>query len=233
MKNFWAFVSNEKFSVGCTGQTVYVYNHNKELLATFKDIKYAYLPVISPRGDLLAVKSTAGQLAIYSLEKLCLIKKFRFSKIDGGQDSNCCFSPDGNFLYNIEDHTGCGDTCVSVYDTINFSLVKQFLLDDKKTDVYFIEYDIQDKTFYVLGIYRKKSRNDYFVAKLNDGILIDAQSIPENIYDFYESFKTLEIRGFTKKAKEWSHLNYIHYDLTNIENKKFSLSDLLKKYQKN
>ena len=71
------------------------------------------------------------------------------------------------------------------------------------------------------------------MAKLNDGILIDAQSIPENIYDFYESFKTLEIRGFTKKAKEWSHLNYIHYDLTNIENKKFSLSDLLKKYQKN
>ena len=233
MRNFWAFVSNEKFSIGCTGQTVYVYNHNKELLATFKDLKYAYLPVISPRGDLLAVKSTTGQLAIYSLEKLCLIKKFRFSKIDGAQDENFCFSPDGKFLYNIEDYFGNGNTCISIYETTNFSLIQQLFRDIRKMDVWFIEYEMQDNMFYVLGIFRRKNQNDYFVSKLNDGGLIDTRIIPEKIFDFYQGFKSLEAMGFTKKAKEWSLLKYRNYDLKDIEKKKYPLSDLLKKYQKN
>lgn len=37
---------------------------------------------VSPNQDLLVIKSLGGRIAIYSLEKLELIKKFRFSKVD-------------------------------------------------------------------------------------------------------------------------------------------------------
>ena len=100
-------------------------------------------------------------------------------------------------------------------------------------DVWFIEYEMQDNMFYVLGIFRRKNQNDYFVSKLNDGVLIDTRIIPEKIFDFYQGFKSLEAMGFTKKAKEWSLLKYRNYDLKDIEKKKYPLSDLLKKYQKN
>ena len=102
MKNFWGFTTNGKYSVGCTGQTVYLYDKNGNELAKFKDIIYAYTPMISPDGTLFVVKSTEGRLAVYSLETFSLIKKFRFSKVDGAQDDGFCFSPNGKFFINIE-----------------------------------------------------------------------------------------------------------------------------------
>ena len=54
---------------------------------------------VSPNEDLLVVKSSSGSMAIYSLESLELIKKFRFSKIDGSQDDNFMISPDGKYLF--------------------------------------------------------------------------------------------------------------------------------------
>ena len=78
MKNFWSFTGNDKFNIGCTGSTVYIYDKNNKELAKFKDINYAYSSLISPDGDILTIKSTDGKLAIYSLETMSLIKKFRF-----------------------------------------------------------------------------------------------------------------------------------------------------------
>ena len=102
MPKFWSFVGNEKYDVGCTGRTVYVYLKDGTEVARFKDITYAYTPLISPDGRFLVVKSTVGTLAAYSLETLSLIRKFRFSKVDGAQDDGFCFSPDGKFFINIE-----------------------------------------------------------------------------------------------------------------------------------
>lgn len=119
MKNFWSYIDNGKFAVGCTGKTVHVYDSAGTELAKFRDLSYAYLPLFSPDGTLLAVKSTAGLLAFYTLAELRLLKKFRFTPLDGCQDGNMCFSPDGSELYNIE-VSEAGDARITVYSVKNF-----------------------------------------------------------------------------------------------------------------
>ncbi len=117
MRNYWSLVGNGKYQVGCTGQTVYVLDNDGNEIAKFKDLIYAYTPVISPNGDIFVVKTTEGRLAVYSFSPPKLIKKFRFSKVDASQDDNFCFSPDGKELYNIERHV---DSCKN-YIFKNFS----------------------------------------------------------------------------------------------------------------
>jgi sugar lactone lactonase YvrE len=130
MKKFWGYVSNNDFSVGCTGQTVFLYDKDGNELGKFKDIIYGYTPMISPDGTLFIIKSTDGRLAVYSLETFSLIKKFRFSKVDGAQDDGFCFSPEGKFFINIERQKDDLHSAISVYDTTDFSLTKQILLGE-------------------------------------------------------------------------------------------------------
>ena len=70
MPKFWSLISNGKYKVGCTGQTVYIYDQNGTELAKFKDLPYAYTAAFSPKGDIFVVKSTAGRIAVYSLADL-------------------------------------------------------------------------------------------------------------------------------------------------------------------
>ncbi len=79
MKNFWGYATNGEFSVGCTGQTIYLYDKGNNEIKKFKDIIYAYTPAISPDGKLFIVKSTNGTFAAYSLETFRLIKKHRYT----------------------------------------------------------------------------------------------------------------------------------------------------------
>ena len=92
---FWGYVSNEEFSVGCTENTVYLYDKDNTQIAKFSDMDYCSTPMISPSGELFVVKSTEGKFAVYSLESFSLIKKFNNSKIKFSQDAGFCFSPDG------------------------------------------------------------------------------------------------------------------------------------------
>lgn len=64
-KKFWTFIGNDKYDIGLTGSTVYVYDKNGTELATFKDLTYAYNAVISPLGDIFVVKTTDGRMAIH------------------------------------------------------------------------------------------------------------------------------------------------------------------------
>ena len=50
MKKFWSYIENDKYGVGCTGQTVYLYDKNGTELKTFKDLPYAYKSAFSPFG---------------------------------------------------------------------------------------------------------------------------------------------------------------------------------------
>ena len=102
MRSFWSYIKNDKYAVGCTGQTVYVYDNAGAELAKFRDIIYAYMPMFFPNQNKFLVKSTDGRLAVYSLDELRLIKKFRFSKVDCAQDDGFCFSRDGRYFYNLE-----------------------------------------------------------------------------------------------------------------------------------
>ena len=224
MKKFWGYVSNNKFSVGCTGQTVFLYDKDGNELGKFKDIIYGYTPMISPDGTLFVVKSTEGRLAVYSLETLSLIKKFRFSKVDGAQDDGFCFSPDGKFFINIERQKDDLHSAISVYDTIDFSLVNQILLgEDMMLD--HIEFDKATNKYYVLGFMRNADLiiEHGFVAEFEDNQIKNITAISKNEYDFYRSYKSLEMHGFTEKMHRWT---YIDYELQDLKSMNHTLAKL-------
>lgn len=206
MPSFWSYIKNEKYAVGCTGQTVYVYDSNSVELAKFKDLKYAYTPMFSPDGKTLIVKSTEGCLAVYDLDELELIKKFRFSKVAEAQDDGFCFSNDGRLFYNIERQNNSCNSCISVYDTTDFKCVGQYYANDSKFEPSHIECD-NDRLF-VLGF----TRNDKgvfdcgFVAMFNGEELQELRYITETDYRYYWDYKRLELSGFTAKSIEWSEI---------------------------
>lgn len=220
MPKFWSFVGNEKYDVGCTGRTVYVYLKDGTEVARFKDITYAYTPLISPDGRFLVVKSTVGTLAAYSLETLSLIRKFRFSKVDGAQDDGFCFSPDGKYLYNVERHVDSCKTALSVYDTRDFSLIKRVLDDDDKLVIDSIECDAASGETFILGFCRDEATGvaaHYFVGKLDGKTLTDMRYIPSAEHFHYRGYLWMKMTGFTKEACKWLRLNALSDELKSSE----------------
>lgn len=232
MKNFWSYISNGEYCVGTTGQTVYVYNATTgDEIAKFKDIKYAYDAYFSPLKNIFVVKSAEGRLAIYSLEEMKLIKKFRFSKVDGAQDEGCCFSRDGKKFYNIERHDFLHSQ-IAIYNADTFERIGIVDSGDKVEPKH-IEADDSGRVF-VLGFLRTEDEIGRcgFISEFDDYKLLQLYEIPEEEYDFYDEFKDLEIMGFTDKAKKWSGFAYEGKDITGIEDLKYPLVELWEKYAK-
>ena len=202
MRSFWSYITNGKYSIGCTGQTVYLYDENNNEITKFKDIKYAYTPMFSPDGKLFLVKSTDGRLAVYSLETFSLIKKFRFSKVNFSQDDGFCFSPDGSLFLNIERHNGTASLIIAIYNTDDFSLVKQVLLNNNMT-VTHIEYDHSTNDYYVLGFINENR----FVAKFIDYEIKNITYITEKEFEFYLAYKDSQMRGFSTTSFELAGLD--------------------------
>jgi len=204
MKKFWSYIENDTHGVGCTGQTVFVYDKSGNELAKFKDLPYAYRAALSPLGNIFLVKTTEGRLAVYSLENLSLIKKFRYSKVDGAQDDGFCFSSDGKYFINVERQGDSLHSAISVYDTTDFSRKSQLLLGDSMT-VSHIE--LIDGEYYVLGFMRGDDRvlSDCFVGKFENNEIKDTVFISEKEHEFYNDYLDLKIEGFTEKAYEWDH----------------------------
>lgn len=215
-KKFWTFIGNDKYDIGLTGTTVYVYDKNGAELATFKDLTYAYGAVISPLGDIFVVKTTDGRMAVYSFEPLKLVKKFRFSKIDGGQDENMIFSPDGKYFYSIERHTTGSKTLLAKYKTDDFSLVCQLFSNRERFRLSVIEYDKNTDCYYVSGILyspETKMANTWFVGRLVNDELVDVRHVTEREKGFYDAVNRLRIMGYTEKAFQWSAFRYMkEYD---------------------
>lgn len=231
MPSFWSFIGNEKYNIGCTGQTVYLYNKSGEEIKKFKDLPYAYTAAISPKGDIFVVKTTEGRLAVYSFDPPALIKKFRFSKVDASQDDNFCFSSDGTKFYNIERHIDSCETALSIYDTKDFSLKKRILNNDFSVVLSSIEYCSSTEEIYLLGFYRNDDgvAFKYFVSKLKDDRLSDVVLISEREFDFYQAYIDLQMTGFSKKAYDWS---YFDMDVEELTKSDHSLSKLWSYYYK-
>ena len=230
MKKFWGYTSNDKYSVGCTGQTVYLYDTDGNEVGKFKDIIYGYTPMISPDGTLFIVKSADGRLAVYSLETFSLIKKFRFSKVDGAQDDGFCFSPDGKLFFNVERQKDSLHSAISVYTTTDFSLANQILFgEDMMLD--YIEFDKATNAYYVLGFMRDENHviAHGFVAKFENATIKNITAISEKEYEFYRSYKHLEIMGFSEKAYEWA---YIDCELDKLKSMNHTLANLYHHYNK-
>ena len=230
MKNFEGYVSNGKFSVGCTGQTVYLYDKNNIEIAKFKDIIYAYTPMISPDGKIFVVKSTDGRIAVYSLETFSLIKKFRFSKVNGSQDDGFCFSPDGKLFFNIERHKDSLHSAISIYNTLDFSIFHQISLDEKMALSY-IEFDSNTNSYYVLGFLRASDHvfRHGFVAKFEDYQVKNITPISEREYEFYLDYKYSEMKGFASKR---AILSLVGCDYDKLKSMNHTLAKLFSYYNK-
>ncbi len=232
MRKFWSYITNGKYSVGCTGGTVHVYDANGAELAKFKDIRYAYHPIFSPDGSTLLVKSTDDYFVVYSLETLSLKHKVHFSNVGGSQDDGYTFSIDGAYFYNIERHKYSYNHAISIYDTSDFSRINMFFEDDNNTEPNFIEHNSEGNLF-VLGFCRgdKGVKCHNFISKFSaERALTDMYEISYEDYNFYHNFKNLERSGFTDKAKQWSGFIYAGVDMTGMENQSYPLSELWEKY---
>ncbi len=122
MRDYWSLTGNDRYDIGCTGQTVFLLDKKGTEIAKFKDLIYAYDAAISPRGDIFAVNSSEGILAVYSFSPPALQKKFRYAKADWGGGDSFCFSPDGSDFLHIQPYLSCLRTSLAVYDTGSFTL---------------------------------------------------------------------------------------------------------------
>lgn len=232
MRNFAGYAENENFKVGCTGQTTYVYDKDGNELARFKkDILYGYRPMFKPNSNIVVVKSTMDKIAVYDLDSLTLVKKFRFVPVanEGAQDAGMCFSKDGKYFYNIEMRVGL-QTCLAIYNTENFELIKRVFENDKKQSLRFVECDEKTGNIYLLGYMRDDEGifHQPFIAQLENDELINRTNISKEEYRYINGYKDLESHGFTQEKKEWCSLKYDGYDLTDIEKKKIRLADYIK-----
>ena len=230
MRRYWSLIGNDKYNIGCTGQTVYLLDKQDREIAKFKDLPYAYTPGISPKGDIFVVKTGEGRLAVYSFSPPALIRKFRYSKVDGSQDDNFCFSSDGKEFYNIERHIDSTKTALSIYDTSDFSLKRRILDKDFSRVLSGIEYDDKTKSFFLIGYLRNKDgiASKFYVGKLNGNELDDVVSISQNEHDFYLSYIRLKMSGFSEKAYQWS---FFDIELEKLKNANHSLSKLWHYYK--
>lgn len=230
MRNYWSLIGNDKYNIGCTGQTVYLLDKQNAEIAKFKDLPYAYASGISPSGDIFVLKSTEGRLAVYSFSPPTLIKKFRYSIVDGSQDDNFCFSSDGKEFYNIERQIDSLKTALSIYVTSDFSLKKRILDKDYSRVLTGIEYDTETETVFLLGFFRNNdgTASDFFVGKLKDDELDDPIRISRNEHEFYERYLHLKMLGFSETAYKWS---YFDVELEELKNSDHSLSRLWHRYK--
>ena len=204
-KPFVSLISNEHFQLGCTGPTVYVLDSTGNELARFRDMPYAYYTALHPSGDIAAVYSNTGVMAIYSLSELRLINKFRVSAVKDTQtDRVPCFSPDGKYLYHIEGRNGDSlNSRLTIYSTTDYQPVSRLFEQGQKIVFSCIEID-RNGCVYLLGYFRKEKLLDYFVSKLAGQTLQDVQQLDNNTYDFYRSAIFLKQEGFTELSFQWS-----------------------------
>ena len=208
-KKYWTFLETDKYDIGLTGSIVYICDKEGKEKAVFKDLNYAYKGCVSPNQDLLVIKSTEGQMAIYSLDRVELIKKFRFSNVDGSQDDNFIFSPDGKLLFNIERQDSSLKTVLSIYNTQDFSLEKRLFEQDENIGINFIEYDEKSKNYFILGG-RKNAQteqiNESCVCKLVNDNLEEIRSVDSFSAMLLYNAKNVQLAGYTQKSYEWAFI---------------------------
>lgn len=210
MRKFWGFYDNGTYRVGCNGATMYLYDAQDRELAKFRDIPYAYEGAFRPGTSIFLLRSTEGRIAVYDCDERKLLKKFRFSGIDGAQDEGFCFSPDGAYFLNVEKCVPWPHTRLSIYETDSFSPVKRLFEDDGSLSLDNIEYNAADDLYNIL-FYVRDDRGIYdqgYVGELKEDRIVNLQPLESRVYRFLRDYKDLQQRNFTEKSMEWSGLHY-------------------------
>lgn len=210
-KPFVSLIANDRYQIGCTGQTVYVLDATGNELAKFKDMTYAYYSTLHPNGEIAAVYSNNGIMAIYSLSERRLIKKFRVSAVNDTQTGRIpCFSLDGKYLYHIEGKKGdVINSRLSVYSTADYQPVLRLFEKEQKIVLNCMEFDRDTGSCFLLGFFREENRNDYFVAQLIELSLQNVKLLDFATHQFYESAIYIKQTGFTQEAFKWSEFSFM------------------------
>lgn len=227
---FWTYLETDKYNIGLTTRTVYIYDKQGNEIIRFKDLIHAYMGCVSNNQDLLVVKSAMGKIAIYSLEKLKLIKKFRFSEVDGAQADNFIFTKDDKYFLNIERHNSSNETRLSIYDTSDFSLKKQLFGENDNLVLTTIEYDKESDDYFIMGFFRDlqtRVAKRFFIAKLIDDELKDMKFIESTEHHFLCLAKMVEFAGFTEESYYWLFV-FKTISLSDLKSMNLSLSSLWK-----
>ena len=69
--------------------------------------------------------------------------------------------------------------------------------------------------------------NQGYVGALKEDAIVDKQPLSSKAYDFLQSYKSLQLLGFTEKSMEWSALHYRGYsneEILRFRDKNFDLS---------
>ena len=229
MRKFWGFYDNGTYKVGCNGQTMYLYDVENRELAKFKDIAYAYRGAFKPNSNVFILRSTDGRIAVYDCDEKKLLLKFRFSNIDYSQDDGFCFSPDGKYFINIERIHSSTQTRLSIYETDTFSPVKRLFEDDEQLVLSNIEYQ-SVKNEYLMLFFMRGDDGVYsqgYVGTLTGNDIINMLPLSSKAYDFLQSYKSIQLSGFTEKSMEWSGLHYRGYsneEILKFRDRNFDLS---------
>ena len=208
MKNFWSYIQNNRFAVGCTGQSVYVYDPEGRELACFRGLKYAYVPLFCPQKPLLAIKSTEPWLAFYDLDHLTLLQKLRLRKPNHqSQDAGCCFTKDGEAFVNLEYQNDLTSHLV-VYDTREFAEQARLFAGERLVLGY-VEPAADGDGCFLLGYERPETINNiednfYFVARLTPQGGLKRRALSAERYFELSRHKAWELSGFTAKKAQWT-----------------------------
>ena len=205
-KPFVSLIANDRYQVGCTGQTVYVLDSAGSELAKFRDMTYAYYPALHPCGDIAAVFSNTGLMSIYSLSELRLIAKFRVSAVNDTQTGRVpCFSLDGRYLYHIEGRKADWfNSRLSVYSTADYQPVFRLFEQGQETVFDCMEIDRNTGCIFMLGYFRGENRIEYFIARLVEQSLRDVKALSSDVHDFYRDAIRIKQSGFTQQSYRWS-----------------------------
>ena len=202
MRRFGCQAENDRFRVGCTGGTVYVYDAGGTELALFRgDIDHITKVFLSPAGNVCAAKSTTGMLAAYDLDGLKLIRKFRCARAArGGQDGGAAFSPEGDVFYNLETRN---DMCssVAVYDGRTFE-ERQAYLDEERFQATDLVYSPSLSCLLILGYFRGEAEDNRYVAAKFDGRVYDEAEISDAEFFQCSMRQSVADAGFTEECAE-------------------------------
>lgn len=204
LKNAWGYCDNDKYKVRCNGASVWVFDSEGNQLARFKDVPYAYRAKFKPGTNIIAVKSTAGYLAFYDLDKLELLKKIR-TGINHSQDDGFAFSVDGRLLYNIERVETCLKKRLAVYNAETFSFVDSMFESQSRIKLTNIECSGDD--VYLLFVSYNKSYICQMVNKQKENKIIIPFAVADSLTDYLE----WRDYGFSKTKNEFDKENEAFY----------------------
>lgn len=204
MRKFWGFYDNGKYRVGCSGQSVYVYDQQDAELARFRDMDYTYRGAFVPGTNIFVAKSNYPKMAIYDLDRLELIKKFRSGRA-APQDHGFAFTPDGSKFYNIESHSL--HSHIAVYDVPDFSLREVLFADREDLVLYDLEFDPSGNC-YIMGYVREPKTNREFIGRLADGKITDQKWISWKYLFYLSRCKSWQNSGFSEKRFPYDNVKY-------------------------